>query len=236
MIKRERAKGFVFGVVLTLMLVSTVGVFASGQVSKNIKVLYNNIKLVVDGKPVSLGKDAAGKQIEPFIYEGTTYLPIRSVGEVVNKKVNWDASTQTIYLGEKPGNVSYLTETIDPYAKNYTDIFRLNDPKKLSMGGKDYNTGYRMGGYSDKYVMFNLDGQYTEITGMLGAANWNYLSNRTLNIYLDGNLYKSIEVDPNELPEAITIPVKGVMQLKLESPYKSVGAETYIGLGDLKIR
>lgn len=234
--KRERAKGFIFGVVLTMMLVGTVGAFASGQVSKNIKVFYNDIKLVVDGNPVVFGKDAAGKQIEPFAYEGTTYLPIRAVGEAINKRVTWDAKTQTVHLGEKAGEVSHMTEVIEPYGNYYTDVYKLNDSKKLSMGGKDYNTGYRLGSYSDKYIMFNLDGQYSEISGMIGAANWKSLVARTLNIYLDGNLYKSIEVDPNKLPESITIPVKGVMQLKLESPYGNNNGETYIGLGELKIK
>ena len=37
-----------------ILIISTVTAFATGAVTKNIDVLYNNIKLVVDGKPIVL--------------------------------------------------------------------------------------------------------------------------------------------------------------------------------------
>jgi len=237
--KKDRLKGFLSGVVLTVLLISSISVFASGWVRQPIQVIYNNIKLVVDGKPIKFGKDSAGKQIEPFIYNGTTYLPVRAVGEALGKKVDWDGTTQTVYIGEKPGEISYMTETIEPYSNYYVDIYKLNNPKKFSMGGVEYKTGYKFGGYGTRYLMFNLNGQYSEISGTLGVVSWNYLQVRDLNIYLDGKLYKTISVNPNKLPEDITIPVKGVMQLKLESPYNGTGGsngDTYIGFGNVIIK
>lgn len=238
MLNKEKLKGFVSGfTVAILFFVFTMSVFASST-RKSIEVIYSNIKLVVDGKNVQFGKDAAGNKIEPFIYNGTTYLPIRSVGEAMGKNLDWDGQTQTVYIGLTPGELNYMTEIIDPYQSRYTDIFKLNDAKTISMGGKSYNSGYRMGGFSDKYMIFNLDGQYTEITGILGAVDWKSITgNRKFNIYLDGKLYQTIEVINDELPKEITIPVSGVMQLKLESPYSggSTG-DTYIGFVDVKIK
>lgn len=239
MSKKERLKGFVSGVILTVLLFSSIGVFASGSVRKTIDVFYNNVKLVVDGKPVKFGKDSAGNQIEPFIYNGTTYLPVRAVGEALGKKVDWDGATQTVYVGQKPDEVSYMTETIEPYKKYSANIYKLNDPKTFSMGGVKYNTGYVFGDFITSYLLFNLNGQYSEISGTLGTVSWDTSLTRDLNIYLDGELYKTISVDPNKLPEDITIPVKGVMQLKLESPYNGRGGtngDTYIGLGNVIIR
>ncbi len=63
--------------------------------TKNISATFRNIKIVVDGKEVSTSA-------EPFIYNGTTYLPIRAVGEAVGKEVTWNAGTNTVYLGEVP--------------------------------------------------------------------------------------------------------------------------------------
>lgn len=68
---------------------------ASG--TRNISATFRNIKIVVDGKQVSTSA-------EPFIYNGTTYLPIRAVGEAVGKEVTWDAGTNTVYLGEVPAS------------------------------------------------------------------------------------------------------------------------------------
>lgn len=212
------------GVIFTLILVTSINVFATGIVRRKIDVVYNNIKLVVDGKPVAFGKDSAGKQIEPFIHNGTTYLPVRAVGEALGKKVDWDGKTQTVYVGEKPGEVSYMTEIIEPYQRKGFEIYNLNNPKKLSMGGKEYNTGYLIENGWSNYAYFNLNSQYKEIEFEIGAAN---TYNDTLDIYLDGKLYKTIEIKGNELPKKISIPVSGVMQLRFEhdaaSYYSNIG-------------
>lgn len=243
MFKKFKSKEFLTGVILTLILVSTINVFASGSIKKQIDVLYNDIKLVVDGKSVAFGKDTTGKQIEPFIYNGTTYLPVRAVGEALGKKVYWDGFTQTVYIGKKPGEISYLTETVEPYAYSNgivdkVKIIRLEDKEKLNMGGVLYNTGFKFGEQRNAtgvQASFNLNGQYEEIKGTLGAIAWNKIDhNQTFNIYLDNKLYKSIEVKNRELPKEITIPVKGVLHLMFEIPKASyVGADfTTLGLGD----
>lgn len=238
MFNKEKLKGFVSGVVLSAVLFTSLGAFAA--VKKTIEVTYNNIKLVVNGKPVKFGKDSAGNQIEPFLYNGTNYLPVRAVGEALGQKVDWDGATQTVYIGKKPGELSYMTEAIDAYKVFNTSVYTLTDPAKFSMAGKDYDTGYVFGGYTTSYLIFNLDGQYSEISGILGAVSWKYTQpKRDLNIYLDGKLYKTITVDPLNLPEELTIPVEGVLQLRLESPYVGSGGtngDTYIGFGNVVIK
>ena len=42
--------------------------------------------------------DANGKAVEAFIYNGTTYLPVRAVGNALGKQVSWDGKTKTVYL------------------------------------------------------------------------------------------------------------------------------------------
>lgn len=247
MFKRFRSKEFLTGVIFTLILVSTINVFAAGSIKKQIDVLYNEIKLVVDGKSIVFGKDTTGKQIEPFIYNGTTYLPVRAVGEALDKEVDWDGSTQTVYVGKKPGEISYLTETVEPYSYSNgiidkVKIIKLEDKEKLNMGGIQYNTGFKFG--EQRYATgvqasFNLNGQYEEIKGTLGALAWNNIDhNQTFNIYLDNKLYKSIEVKNKELPKEIIIPVKGVLHLMFEIPKRTyIGAEfTTLGLGDPTIK
>ena len=45
-------------------------------------------------------KDAAGNTVYPISYEGNTYLPIRAVGDMLGCKVEWDGTTQTVWLGK----------------------------------------------------------------------------------------------------------------------------------------
>jgi hypothetical protein len=85
--------------VLLLMLLVSPGLADSGK--KNIEATFNNIQLVIDGTKI-VPKDANGNIVEPFIYNGSTYLPVRAVGEAIGKTVEWDPATQTVYLGEKP--------------------------------------------------------------------------------------------------------------------------------------
>lgn len=56
------------------------------------------IQVVVDGTARTF-YDGAGKQVSPAVYNGSIYLPIRSVGTLMNKTVAWNESTQTITLG-----------------------------------------------------------------------------------------------------------------------------------------
>ena len=56
-----------------------------------VPVNYNDIKVTVDGEELKTDK-------EPFIYEGTTYLPVRAVAEAVGKEVGWDSATKTVTL------------------------------------------------------------------------------------------------------------------------------------------
>lgn len=42
--------------------------------------------------------DANGEIVYPLLYQGSTYLPIRSVGQMMGKDVSWDGNTQTVSI------------------------------------------------------------------------------------------------------------------------------------------
>jgi branched-chain amino acid transport system substrate-binding protein len=85
--------------ILLLLLLASPG-FAD-PIKKHIEVTYNNIQLFIDGTKIT-PKDVNGKIVEPFIHNGTTYLPVRAVGEALGKTVDWDGATQTVYIGDMP--------------------------------------------------------------------------------------------------------------------------------------
>ena len=81
------------------VVVLTGGAIAATN-SKNINIFFRNIKLIIDGAEY-VPTDADGNVVEPFIYNGTTYLPVRAIANALgvdNANIAWDAATSTATL------------------------------------------------------------------------------------------------------------------------------------------
>ncbi len=91
--KFQRIKDVCLGATVAALVMGAAPAAYAKVANMDIPVMFNNIKIVVDGKKLKTDK-------EPFIYEGTTYLPVRAVEEAVGKNVTWDAASKTVILGE----------------------------------------------------------------------------------------------------------------------------------------
>lgn len=195
---------------------------AAGVTYKTIQVLYNDISLVVDGVPVT-PKDANGVEVEPFVYNGTTYLPVRAVGEAIGKQVTWDGNTQTVYIGEAPGAAEYLPIVCPPYQEAY-----YYTGKTFSMDGVSYhaNSFYLSTPFigDHPHALFNLNGQYSALEVTIGHLDDYADEDNTVNIYLDGVYSQSITLEPEEMAKTVTIPLEYALQLKIQKDgYGDVG-------------
>ena len=66
--------------------------------AKNISVqVRKDFTIVIDGKEETF-KTFAGKRIYPLLYDGSTYLPLRAIGQIMDKTVEWDNDTKTVTL------------------------------------------------------------------------------------------------------------------------------------------
>ncbi len=90
------------------------GAPAATKADKSIRIIYRDIKITIDGKEITPA-DASGTPVEPFIYDGTTYLPVRAVASALGVQVDWDAETSTVYLGERPKATQWLLKTETDY-------------------------------------------------------------------------------------------------------------------------
>ena len=86
--------------VLVLAAVLATTAFATVG-SRTAELVYNNIKVMINGKEVT-PTDANGNAVEPFIIDGTTYLPVRGVASALGLNVGWDSATNTVTL-DNPG-------------------------------------------------------------------------------------------------------------------------------------
>lgn len=145
-------KGFIFGVVTAIFLIGT-PVFADDLV-KTIQVKFNEITLEVNGDKV----DA-----DNILYNGTTYVPFRTVATLLNKDVEYISSTVTASITDK--NYAKKNYEIDLIEKDCnrvkSDVEGIADLSDsiVKINAIDYNGNYKSGSgvfiSNDGYILTN---------------------------------------------------------------------------------
>ncbi|WP_312647451.1 stalk domain-containing protein [Aminipila sp.] len=69
----------------------------SAQVTVSVR---SDITIMYDFE-VQQFRDASENRIYPIVYEGSTYLPVRSISGMMKKQIQWDNVTKTITIGDK---------------------------------------------------------------------------------------------------------------------------------------
>ena len=59
--------------------------------------LRPDMSIVIDGSARDF-YNASGQEVHPILYDGTTYLPVRAIGELMGKNVDWNQTTKTVTL------------------------------------------------------------------------------------------------------------------------------------------
>ena len=198
----------------TLLAGIGIGANASGAVTRTLQATYMNIKLVVDGAPVT-PKDAAGNAVEPFSCNGTTYLPVRAVASALGKEVTWDGNTNTVYIGD----AAYL-----PYQANHSTVYDGSDPNaSFSVAGKVYKVGTVLHSFHstnsfhpnpyDGDAIWNTEGKQTMTftVGHVGSLQ----RNGALYVALDGRAAGEYPLRWDGSPQTITIPLGGSPNVNL---------------------
>lgn len=129
-------KKMIIGLVAGL-LIGSVGTVAAS--SPTVQAVFQKFVLDVEGQT---------HNIEPLVYQGTTYLPVREVSGLLNYDVKYDGKTRTIQLNEKGAdsvNNVATEEWIgfrDFFTKYNASWETSDDPKletKLIVGEKSIN-------------------------------------------------------------------------------------------------
>lgn len=245
-------------ILLVALLVCAMGstIFAK-QVTETVSIIYDNIKIIIDGIEYN-AKDANGNEIEPFVYNGTTYLPVRAIADAFDKDVTWEPQTSTVVLGTK--NFDWLDQM--PYA-NYETTGGQNVLSAISKGTSDtnnikYDRGIRFFlsqsyGYSG-YVELN-DGSYESWQKVEYLLNGNYKTfngkyvfikgydaiNSLIKVYGDGKLLETSQILTNGAnAKEFNIDVSNCKVLKIEASvpnlYKRNGDQySSVGIADARL-
>lgn len=108
-------KSFFAGMLTMSLIICMAGtaLATTGKVTKELE--YRNIQVSLDGEKLDL-KDAKGNPVEPFMFEGTNYLPVRALAESLGLNVAWDGSTNTVVLTTpETAQPTYITRTGSKY-------------------------------------------------------------------------------------------------------------------------
>lgn len=212
--KQGKKVGWFLSGVLTALLVMSLASPAVAALAGKMIQVYTGVNVYVDDVLIQ-PKDANGNPVEVFVYNGTTYLPIRAIGNALGKTVQWDAKTSSAFVGkhssDKPAvwlqDLDYFTGSgwdVDGSVKDNMGQIRTNSISGASDSGNSNNT----------YI---LNGQYTLLSGTFFQP-YNGRSdndNTTLEIYGDGELLYSAEMMGGVTPIDFTVDLTGVLELKV---------------------
>ena len=237
---KKRFQGFIIGFVVCALL--TCGTVFAKQISETAELFYNNIKIYINGGEI-VPKDANGNLAEPFIYNGTTYLPVRAVAQALGQEVEWDGATQSVYIGKKdatkPDNYLSKIQYNDYKEQNGNSDMCIINGTITDFNQNTYTNGilfwnnsydnYRIENESDNVqltVSYPLNSQYKTLGGKIvipksyDLSAWGKKDARSsasdVWFYGDGKLlYKATNVTAS-MPFSLDINVKGVNQLTIK--------------------
>ncbi len=257
---RKRLQGLIAGLLIGVTITS--GMVFAKQATETIGVIYDNIKILINGKEYQ-PTDANGNAVEPFIYNGTTYLPVRAIANAFDKDVEWEAQTSTVALGSK--NYDWLDQI--GYA-DYQTIMPNNRMTTISAQtrvedgmiydrGLDFQLNY--GSYDDgikklndgtmlcyQEVSYLLNKNYKTFEGTLTTIKANLPTDGReqaviVKYYGDGELiYTSpiLSKGSKSLKFSVDVSEYKLLKIRVEIPNVYVGmqyARTNIGIADARL-
>lgn len=162
--KGKLAAAFAAGIVATLMVSMLVVPGFAATVANTITV-YTGITINVDGEEFT-PTDVNGNKVEPLLYKGTTYLPVRAVSGLFNTPIDWDQETATVLLGAQPGEEMPLN--IFPMVSTENMVMLTGEAAKFTNAAGEERTPVNRLDGSELWCAagYLLDGKYTTLKGI----------------------------------------------------------------------
>ena len=98
---------------LALASCMVVGAAAVNGLPQSVTATFRpDVTLQVNGTAYTI-RDTNGNEVAPLLYNGTTYVPLATLGQALGVQVSWDAATQTVVVTDQGGQAassSYIGE------------------------------------------------------------------------------------------------------------------------------
>lgn len=195
-----------------LMTVSfTVGAYAASNLQSIQAYLNKGVTVKYNGVEQSM-TDANGNRVYPITYNGTTYLPARSVSKMLGVDVTWDGTNNTVGLGTYNTGAKDFIRDLEPYAggTGFVYVDKISDPLKA---GSNLVTTY-IKFFSNYATTWDLEGKYSKLTfSVFNPDSYD----KEFNFWGDNRILKTITVEGNALPKSYTVDVSGVHKFDIIS-------------------
>lgn len=156
-------------VLVLALLAAAVGPVIASSLTRDATLTYRDIRITLDGQEVR-PTDANGTYVEPFIIDGTTYLPVRGVASALGLEVEWDEQTNTVALQRRTegeelmyqvdygGKQMFYQGAEDAYPAGaevtlYFDLIATDTDYTFLLDGETLNVGYEDEAYKITFTM-----------------------------------------------------------------------------------
>lgn len=131
--------------IITGFLISA-AVFAAPAIAENINALFNDVRINVNGidqiqwgENIELGNGETTPS--SILYNGTTYLPMRKLGELSGQQIYWNGDSKTVAMTGKQKDINVVAEKPDKNG-NVWKYYTFTDDNYTYLGVKDEARGY----------------------------------------------------------------------------------------------
>ncbi|WP_236575682.1 stalk domain-containing protein [Paenibacillus sp. USDA918EY] len=199
-----------------MLLTAASGVYAGAKLQEVKAYLNSSIQLKFNGTPVQ-PRDEKGNAVLPITYNGTTYLPVRAVADVMGIAVSYNPETYTVELGEKSEGVAI--------AKGFESMYYTKDPAQTTYQGKDYKEAYFDNAGSKRSSSFMLfpKGKYQKLYLQVAAVGEDidnfFIEDSEKNVKL-----KTEKVAVKDGLKTIVVDISGVNELFIYADVENKGA------------
>ena len=230
--KRLQIKGFVIGVLATIML-SGILMVAANTVTETREVTFG-IRVMLNGEIVDF--DDIDR---PFVTGSRTFLPLRALAELLGLPVDFDPATNMAILGQAETAPPTIPDSV-PIGDLFTvggssgfveahnaDVIFV-DSVTIATGTHtnavlfSSNEGRWNSDNRDRVeqsALFNLDGNFRWLTGDIGRVVGSYAFDAAVRIYGDGRLLFEEELPGGGFPAQLSLFVEDIRLLRVELIY-----------------
>ncbi|MDE6994595.1 MAG: copper amine oxidase N-terminal domain-containing protein [Lachnospiraceae bacterium] len=220
---KTRKTFITLAIALALVCGMVIGANAVDTLKEISAYLNYGITIKYNGEVQNL-TDAGGNRVYPISYNGTTYLPVRAVSNMLGIAVDWDGATQTVLLGKSAGGTD-LIENFKPYTEYDTTgsthvsepyFVQSSDKKTTTIGGETVSHWLALRNdyisRDAKECSFNLGGKYNTLTFKAYSEK-----DMTLIITGDnGSALGQFTLKGGQAPQTLTINLNSTTQLTFD--------------------
>jgi len=194
------------------MLVSGVAAASSGALSNVLKGTSKFIINQVDKTPANNVFYNGTKNVpSSLVYEGTTYIPIRMVSNMLDIPIQWDGKNQAVLVGTSVYSGKYLTDLAPSYKTN--NVYVNSDEVTISEQKYTKTLKFKSNLKKSYEIHYDLNSQYSELTFMYSSISGEgYFEIFDENDNLLWTAYAVRNVGMND----VTIDMTGMLTLKIK--------------------